>query len=364
MNAQQHFADWYREASVLPPAELLEARWKGVEAVSAAVTNDQIIPLLALSVERPAADFRAPGFMDEPFRTLDTTFPVKDNLEELRVLAGAILRVVMELDGPLATPSALGIVASTFENRRPSTIASDHIAFAKRYLAQKSAKVRAVAVPQKLTFLTPTKERFDEILPPNHFAPNQTPNLRDPLFNFLAEVFGSLNTTATSLTRSLWHTSQVQREELDLLWWLQAKVSRDLHLPFSEINTACASVVFPTELAILTKFLPGPTAIFGMLVSALESTDQITNSLTVATAINRTGREWREKLRAEFTSDEVIRLCPVLLAVAKSLDTDGEADWLPVFRKKCAINIETDIAPSALGMQLYNELLFYRSIIG
>ena len=47
-----------------------------------------------------------------------------------------------------------------------------------------------------------------------------------------------------------------------------------------------ASLVLPMELADLTVFLPGPSAILGILISALDSTAGGRTEFTIAAAVN------------------------------------------------------------------------------
>jgi hypothetical protein len=146
-----------------------------------------------------------------------------------------------------------------------------------------------------------------------------------------------------------------------MLWWLQTKVSRDLRVPFLELDERQATVVLPKELADLTVFLPGPAAILGMILASLEVTRTDSAGMSIAAAVNGTPRAWREKLSTEQNVLGLDDLCPVSFAIAKSLDTDGEADWLPVYRKRCDVKIEQNVARTELAIQVYTECLFSKS---
>jgi hypothetical protein len=208
------------------------------------------------------------------------------------------------------------------------------------------------------------KERFDELMPVAIFAANQTSPLRDPLFSTFNDESARLSMNLDLFGAALWRVVQVQREELNMLWWLQTKVSRDLRIPFSEFGERQAAVVFPKELADLTVFLPGPAAILGMILASLKTTRADDHGMSVAAAVNSTPRAWREKLSAEQAAAGLGDLCPVSLAMTKSLDTDGETDWLPVYRKQCDVKIEQDVARTELAAQVYTECLFEKSLSG
>src|SRR5258708_4145125 len=127
MAIHKDFADWYRAASLTPAVDLLEARWRGVEAAAGALNALGPGELLRLHARQPQAGYKAPEFLDAAFRREDASFPNRDNTEELRVLAGAILRQVFEANGPLAVISALGLVSSSFGSRRQTVATPDHV---------------------------------------------------------------------------------------------------------------------------------------------------------------------------------------------------------------------------------------------
>jgi hypothetical protein len=101
MAIHKDFADWYRAASVTPSAELLDARWKGVEVLAATLDATGLVTLLKLHAVRPQAGYKVPEFLDAAFRAEDPTFPIRDHIEELRILSGAIVRQTMETSSNL-----------------------------------------------------------------------------------------------------------------------------------------------------------------------------------------------------------------------------------------------------------------------
>jgi GTPase-associated system helical domain len=362
MAIHKDFADWYRAASVTPSAELLEARWKGVEAAAADLDASGLVTLLKLHAVPPQAGYKAPEFLDAAFRAQDTTFPNRNNTEELRILSGAIVRRTMETDGSLAISAALGLVSSSFGSRRQTVSTPDHIRSAEEYVARKGASVRDIGAEPKLEIEPMRKEDFDELMPTSMFATNQVPQLRDPLFNTFNDESARLSSNLVPFGAAIWRTVQVQREELNMLWWLQTKVSRDLRIPFFEFNERQATIVLPKELAELTVFVPGPPAILGMILASLEVARTDGAGMSVAAAVNSTPRAWREKFSAAQAPLGLGDLCPVSLAIAKSLDTDGEMDWLPVYRKQCDVKIDQDVARTELATQVYTECLFSNSL--
>jgi hypothetical protein len=343
----------------VPPQELLEQRWNGVEEAAKQLTAPALLTLLRLFSIRQEPGFKAPEFLDAAFRSHDTTFPTSGNLEELRVLSGAILRQSISSGTKSAIPAALGLVTASF-GRRSNLPTVDHIDAAERFLAQYASNMRTVTSPAQTGSIDITKERFDELMPATVFAASQ--NVRDPLFNTLNEQATKVTKEITKACGALWRIIQTQREELNLLWWLQAKFSRSLKQPFRDLPLAEAALVLASEAAVLTEFVPGPEAILGILVASLECVADQKPAITILEAVTATPRSWRVQCAEQTKASEVGELCPILLAVTKSLETEGDVDWVPVYRRYCDVGIDTSGRPVEIAHQFYQELLFSRAL--
>jgi hypothetical protein len=365
MAIHNNFADWYRAASITPSAELLAARWEAVAALASALDAEKIVILLKLYVSKPAPGFSAPDWMDETFRKHDTTFPSRDNVEELRVLAGAILRQTIELDDRISVAVALGLLSSTFGNRAQQIPSNDHVEAARKFLATKAEAMRSPTTQPAVKVANPTTERREALLPTALFAANPPLALREPIVNAFNEQTNNTNTALTQLSAALWRINQMQREELNMLWWLQSQVSRDLGKPFAELENGVAQIILPLELSDLTVFLPGPVAVPGLLMAALRLAPSGRNKISIAQAINTVPADWREKRVAKMPLPVFgPSVCPLTLALHRSLDTDAPADWLPVYRKQSDVSIEVHASPLIVAYALYTEALFQRALVG
>jgi hypothetical protein len=208
----------------------------------------------------------------------------RDDVEELRVLAGAILHETINIGAKSAVAAALGLVTSCF-GRLSSLPTADHVNTAEKFLAQRAEDSRKVISPPQAGSIAMTKERFDELVPATTFNPNQTQNAREPLFNALNEQAAKASREITKVSAALWRIIKTQREELNLLWWLQAKFSRDLRKPFGEFSVGEAALVLASETAELTEFIPGPGAITGVLLAALDCVADQRPEITILEAV-------------------------------------------------------------------------------
>lgn len=311
---------------------------------------------------RPPPGFTTPDFLDEAFRQHDNTFPTTGNQQELRVLAGAILRQAIENKHKTAIAAALGLVCGSYgrDGELPTT---EHTKAAESFLAAHGAELRDVTSMPKFKATGLSKERFDELMPAAVFAPNQTPSARDPLFNTLYEQTNNLTSDIDRYSSPIWRIIQVQREELNILWWLQARFSRDLKSAFTEMTDAQGCLIIGTELADLTVLLPGSGAILGVIIAAQSYTKTSQSQITVIDAVNASPRQWRKVRSAQHDMASIGELCPILLAISKSLETNGDSDWLPVYQRYSDVAINRAAQAIEFSFELYHELLFSRAIV-
>lgn len=353
MNAS--FPDWYRSAAVTVPEGRLETRWAGVQSVIDK-SDSQMIASLATQFVLPGREILVTPGLRDAFRAHDDSFPLKNNLEELRVLSGAILGEIICQKKRLALLASLALTCGSFGQRRIAVPVQDHLDTARAFIDETSKLMRegdGLAAPKAAVDAT---EQLGKTFPETFFAAGQTPLLRTPLVQALSES----NAAIRELQRysvALSHRVLVREEELNFLWWLQTQTSRDLKRSFSEVGQVAGCAIFPSELADLTRLLPGPGSIAAILLRGLLIAGASSSSDTVSLrdVVNATPREWRERLIGQRVLSSIELLCPVHLAIAKSLVTDGVDDWLPVYQKACDIDARNTSPLSDLTMQAYQE---------
>ncbi len=353
------FGDWYRTVSISPTAEQVSARWAGIEAASVDVTASRIIDFARLYTIKPHKGYETPQYLDNFFRDQDTLFPNKGNVEEIRLLAGVILRNIIDKKLPGASAAAYGIVCGSFGNRRNGIGIKDHISVAERYLTERGKAIRASNVSP--TIIAPiSRARLEELMPNLLF--NQPQNLKDGFYTMLEEISEKAAEGATKTFTALAQLIHAQREELDLLWWLQTSFSKDAEKPFADIGILMGSIMLPLELADLTAFVPGSPGIFGMIISALKQIPLKDDRVSIKAVVNSVSRDWR-KTRVEANAGLTVGdLCPINLAMSKSLETDGVDDWIPAFKKQASMSADDKFEARDLSAQVYSERMFVRAL--
>ena len=365
MAMHPNFPDWYRSAALTPQAEVVDARWAAIEDIAKQPTGALVIELARLFTVPSSTEEHVPPEFREALRKRDTTFPLRDNLQELRVLAGAALRHIVEQRGTLSPLTALASVCGSFGPRQSATPELDHIVAAQKFLIAYSREVRLAPSPTQIKIPSFTKAKFGKTLSEGLFG-NPPTGLRDPLLDVLTEIGSGSSTALEQAQRAIEQLARgaaVREEEVAILWWLHSRFSKRVEKPFSETGYLAGTFLFPLEVADLTVFVPGSDSVAAVIVQVLQfaGVPSSAEPMTIANATNSLSRDLRERAVAESKSDVPNALTPVLLAIQKSLETDGPEEWFPVYRRACDIPVDRPFPIAHLSMQLFHERMLVRA---
>jgi hypothetical protein len=362
MVTQGEFADWYTTVTVTPPSGLIGKRWAAVEESAGQLDVAAVLSLAKLFTLPNVHESKLPESVSEIFAKHDGDFRERNNSQELRVLSGAILRVTITKNEPLSLIATLAIVCGSFGTREAILPERDHLEAAQRHIIGLS-KAAHESTSTVILQEAPPKESIAAKLVPNIFAPNQTPNLQPPLVELLSQLALTVN-HANEAIRRLSHTARIREEEVEILWWLQSRFSKYLQKPFSDVGYVAGVFVFTTELADITKFVPGPESTVAVVAQALQlaGAPSIGEEITIANATNATPREWREIVAERHKIDLSGLLTPLLMAIHKSLETDGPKEWLPVYKKASDIPSNRPFPLIQLAIQLFRERMLLMAI--
>lgn len=366
MAMHPNFPDWYRSAALTPQESTLNSRWEAVEAITKGPSADRVLVLAQLFVLPSSGETMVPGDLRDTFRKFDVTFPMRDNLQELRVLAGAALRLMIEQPGSSAPLAALALACGSFGPRLLGLPEPDHIDSAQRYLIQYSMDTRKTGTPASIRVPSFAKARLIKAVPDSLFTQNPPAGVHDPLMTLLASMaseFASALGQAQEAINTLVHDATVRKEEVAILWWLHSRYSTRLEKLFAELGYTAGALLFPIELADLTAFVPGSESIAAVIVQALQAAGAPSSAepLTIAAATNALPRPVREAALAKWKASVPNALTPLLLALQSSLATEGTEDWFPVYRKACDMPIDRPFPLAAISIQLFRELMLLRA---
>jgi hypothetical protein len=324
------FADWYRIADLEPKVEMLEKRWQGIEEFVESLDATNTIELVRIFHKRSVRDRQFIADYRNTFKAIDSTFPMRDNDLELRVLAGSSIVCLLEI-GPsnFADAAALGMVCSDCRGLLNETLLPEMVALARAYLFSRSEHLRARGEVPAITVPDLNLENLLEAFRQT-CATDGLPNLPEPVVALIEALASAINHHSTSVEKAMSRLSERQRllqEESDILWWLFGGHSRDLKQPMAALGLPATCLVAAKELADLTTILPGPLpapAFLGKMIHA--ATRKLPSSMTIQEAVNASPREWRNQWFRKDDMEHIADLCPILLAILKSLETDGPDD--------------------------------------
>src|SRR5262245_42860561 len=128
------FAEWYRGAGIPPTGETLPKRWEAVEKYLVGPEDIVSLTRLFYRLGKPSDEFLNP--FRTSFQSADPAFPMRNNDQELLVLAGAkLINVIERSPTDLADLAALSLVCAAAQNLRGSPAVPDIPEIAAGYLS-------------------------------------------------------------------------------------------------------------------------------------------------------------------------------------------------------------------------------------
>lgn len=357
----EKFGEWYRKVNLEPDDNLLKKRWKGVSSFSKDITKSRILDLARIFYRRTPINAEFEKEFRSGFFKADAAFKMQDNEPELAILAGATLACIFkEKDNTIGDVAALTTVCPCVQGKITSAPLPDILNEAREYLVQRSATLRKTNELQWKCISVPQLD--DSIVAISDACKKNAASLLEEPFTILLKKLKEALQNVTQGINQIQHNHLLYREESDMLWWMQGGYSRDLGTPLDQINLPVASLIAGKELADLVRVIPGPfsvKAIFYQMLSR-EGSD-VDGEVALSSVINEADRKWREEWNQRFSKSEAIDLCPILFAVKKSLETNGDKSWPAAFKKVVGLASNVKINTIDIAMQTYEECLFIKS---
>lgn len=364
----EHFPDWYREVSIEPTQELLKLRTKGINKVISSINPQHALELVRLlfSLSLHEKDF-CDTFCNK-FRSVDSTFPLRDNKQELTILAGTTIAEIVATQNKYANLVALATVCASFLPYNSEPPIKDILSETKEYLLAISAKLRSniKQFPSNLPNLK-IEETLNK-LKTNFEANPDLPltELREPLISCLARINNAvarLTEKVNETNNSTAKTFALFSEETNILWWLFGEFSHDLDKHIADVPFPAACLVVGKELADLVDAIPGPLAANAFLDKMIQQgRSELAETISLKDAINQSPREWRENWMKNSMVDLTKSVSPIHYAVKTSLSTEGDTNWGAAYRKEVGITFSHKTKPLDFALQVYRESLLLNEL--
>jgi hypothetical protein len=332
------FAEWHRSAGITPNGETLPKRWAAIDEFQ--VGRDEIVYLTRLfyRLGKPSEEFLTA--FRASFQKADPAFPMRDNDQELVVLAGAELIDIIERGATnSADLAALSVVCAAAQNTRGSPAVTDIPEIATQYLSKRAIERVSVREGEGNSDAGPRKALFEALAT-------------------LGTPYDGLPKEFERLQREL----SVVAEESNMLWWLFSEYSRDLRQPWNKSTVPAAALIAGKELADLTRVIPGPIAATAFLDRAVRSAKaKPPAAILIIDAMNDVPVEWRLKYVTKGCPSQLEDLLPISHGVKISLSSPDNDAWLSAFTLGTGISADSKLAPHVLAYQIFLEALLCRS---
>ncbi len=356
----EDFARWYGVVSLGEDHTRRAARWKGVSSVVKTAVRSTIETLLRLAHRTrqtpTAAEVQA---VRQAFKAADDAFEMSGNDRELQVLAGACLTVLMERDEHVGAAAALAATTAGFGGARKPDLPMDLTVLGEIAIDRWSEANRKrpslgtldLSGLPKFTFETAAakaREGFsaESVAAAFAIAADQTRAV-------IRQIVEQQASRVSKVDRFL----RLQDEELQMLWWLTGQRSWDCDRAFDAVPVDLQPLVFASELADNTKFLPGPPSIRAILSRAgLKEHKKV----SIAAAVNAADSKWLQSRLAEVDPSPVST--PLHFAIKRQLETGSGDTWVAGWAASTGVNNSFALSALALGNLFYRErlLLLFR----
>ena len=359
------FSDWYRPCTTGTEnnltGDLLVKRWEGVEKLAINLGHD-VLNMVRIALGKSNVPTVFLGKFKAAFKDADVTFQMSGNNLELSLLAGSTLCWIFDQKYDEADEASLAILTAVSVSKGPEW-SEPFVSHAAAYLDQRLRELRKpadVQLPQlSVEKLRQQFESFAVKLAENQ--PARTSEAARQLGEALLREMIAADEKIAMAIDHLDRQSALRREETDVLWWLIARVSRDLDETFKQLKTPAASIVAGKELADLVSppgILPAKSILQSIIPVA--SGKSAGKPIPLQSAVNATSAAWRQGVIGKLEIDRVADLCPLLAAVKHSLMTDESNGWTAAYKKAYGIDPNTAVQPVELAHEIHRECLLAR----
>jgi hypothetical protein len=364
----KHFADWYRECGISPTPEILEKRWTVIQSFASGINNEDLQSLVCTFGHDSSCCPQFPEKFSSLFHQEDTSFPMRNNQNELRILAGACLSEIFNGTSDIALTAAVCMTTSAFARPSSEPPFLDIITEATSTLLQASSDLRENVEYPEIPLIEPNSTTVLQDLKTKATANNmQQIQIVTPLIDALVRQEAALVDLA-SKDREFIKNAKIRietlAEECNVLWWLLSAYSNEMEMPIIQINPKSIPIVIGKELASLISNLPGPASIKAILEKAMAN-EKSTAKSTILEIIDSIQPVYRKKIadKTQLNARKYPCTFPLHLAIVLSDELSG-SKWDIAFAKRLGyLKLDTTFSPIQIAHQFYWESLLLQQTV-
>ena len=346
-----HLIDWFRSVDINPNPAVVEHRWETAGLYAEQIVRTSLLNLLRLFLF-PSPDVQTCTWLTDGLLALDKEFPVSNNAELLRLMAGVIM--VRTFDPPSKEGDAFAIGLRAFGDRIAVPAQPEISAEAKRYLQAEAQRVRpgnfANAAKNVEAALTTSHKTMREA--ENGGESPTTADAQQRYHKAISEAISALGVQVRRLA-----------EESNLLWWVVGEYSISLGRSTTEVPSLAYALVAAAEAADRTHILPPPPSADALLDRALKPCKTSKGALKLIDFLTAADSQWRADLLRNLTFADCSDFVPMVTGLSKFQELGDQPATISVLPRLCpGFDIKRPLSPPAAAQQFYAELMFLKAL--
>jgi GTPase-associated system helical domain len=346
--------EWYRILSIQNlTTEIFETRSISIKKILKTKDIGWFFNCIRLFVGKQISDQNFLGEMTRIFLEEDPLFKQKDNLLELRVLAGAVVNEIIETPKHKDKIStAIALKCSLFGINTKDLINTEIITLANNFLAEESLRLREF--DDKRTLINLSIESS---------VPDTNPATLAAIFTKINEQLHKVSISINEKSDYNSRRIQVLEEESNIHWWIFRYFSNVLNKPMRDVEFELAPIIVGKELNNLILILPWPKAFEEYLKKVIYDSFPSENNKEILfkDSINALKR-LKIDLFATDHASLIGNICPLLTAYSLSNQSGDETGWFSFFEKSTDIKHTIKVSCIELAKQSFFESMLLKSL--
>jgi hypothetical protein len=353
-----HLIDWFRNIHITLDSALAERRWKTAQQYATKLSRGSLLALLRLFLSSKPEVNELKGFAED-LLLLDKEFPVANNTEELRLMAGVVMVTTFSSSSKNADAFALGLAAARFPDRKHEPAHPEILVEAEAYLRAEHERQRPLKFGEEpRSVQAELSAKYKEMN-----AAEATGEA--PVIQTAQIAYHKLLTTAIE-DHDYELRGQIRRlaEESAFLWWVVSEYSPTLKIRTAELTAPAYAMVCASEAAARTGVLPPPASADALLIRALKLCKSGSKKhLTLSDFLKAADKAWRAQVLQEITFTDCQDFVPLLTSVSKAEEFGDVAAVISVMPKLCpGFDVQHSLSAIEVAQQLYLELMFLKGL--
>jgi hypothetical protein len=353
-----HLIDWLRNTEIAPDAATATRRWRIAKKLKEKVDRPGVIELLrAFTLPRP--DKASIKKLTDEFLSFDQEFPVTNNSELVRVMAGVVM-VASFADASVKSDAfSLGLRAASFQGRRGPPAQAEIVKEAEDYLAKEAARMRANDFSHDIDSSEQGLASAYDLMRTAESAGDeaQAQSARAAYQKAVSDAISDADQVLADRIARL-------AEESAMLWWVLGEFSDQLDRRISSLSASEFALIAAAEAAERTQLLPPPPSIDALLSKAIHGCKSGVNKRSpFKEYLLNSNEDWRARQIDKLNFRDCIDLVPITASLQKMVESDDADAVSKMLPRLCpGVAAEIVMTPVDAARQFYAELIFLRAL--